>query len=74
MRATRGRAAAQPHPPGTHWYHPHCHGATHDQVASGLAGFFVVEGDVDDAVNLALTGASGRTPVRRPGRTTIANA
>ena len=67
MRATRGRAAAQPHPPGTHWYHPHCHGATHDQVASGLAGFFVVEGDVDDAVNLALTGVERPNPSEKTG-------
>jgi FtsP/CotA-like multicopper oxidase with cupredoxin domain len=49
-------ATAQPHPPGTHWYHPHAHGSTHDQVASGLAGFLIVEGDVDDAINRAMTG------------------
>jgi FtsP/CotA-like multicopper oxidase with cupredoxin domain len=47
---------AQPHPPGTHWYHPHAHGSTHDQVASGLAGFLIVEGDVDDSINQAMTG------------------
>jgi FtsP/CotA-like multicopper oxidase with cupredoxin domain len=52
---TRG-GGAEAHPPGTHWYHPHSHGATHDQVASGLAGFLIVEGDVDDAINLAMTG------------------
>ncbi len=46
----------QPHPPGTHWYHPHAHGSTHDQVAGGMAGFLVVEGDVDDAINLRMTG------------------
>ena len=45
-----------PHPPGTHWYHPHAHGSTHDQVSSGMAGFLIVEGDVDDAINLAMTG------------------
>ena len=45
--------AKQPHPPGTHWYHPHSHGATHDQVSSGMAGFLVVEGDVDEAINTA---------------------
>ncbi len=45
----------QDHPPGTFWYHPHCHGATHNQVASGMAGFLIVEGDVDDAINEALT-------------------
>ena len=40
----------EPHPPGTHWYHPHAHGATFTQVASGMAGFLIVEGDVDDAL------------------------
>ena len=44
------------HPPGTHWYHPHSHGSTHNQVASGMAGFLIVEGDVDEAVNKAMTG------------------
>ncbi len=42
------------HPPGTHWYHPHPHGATYDQVATGMAGFLIVEGDVDDALNTAM--------------------
>lgn len=51
-----------PHPPGTHWYHPHAHGATHDQVASGMAGFLLVEGDVDEAINLAMTGESWPRP------------
>jgi len=45
-----------PHPPGTHWYHPHSHGSTHNQVASGMAGFLIVEGDVDDAINMAMCG------------------
>lgn len=44
------------HPPGTHWYHPHCHGSTNMEVASGMAGFLVVEGDVDEAINLFMTG------------------
>ena len=39
------------HPPGTHWYHPHSHGSTNMEVASGMAGFLVVEGDVDNAIN-----------------------
>ncbi len=26
------------HPPGTHWYHPHKHGAVAIQVSSGMAG------------------------------------
>ncbi|MDQ3349589.1 MAG: multicopper oxidase domain-containing protein, partial [Acidobacteriota bacterium] len=59
--------AAQPHPPGTHWYHPHAHGSTHDQVASGLAGFLVVEGDVDDAVNRAMTGSDRPDPCVKTG-------
>ncbi len=45
-----------PHPPGTHWYHPHAHGSTHDQVASGMAGYLIVEGDVDEAINARMTG------------------
>ncbi len=43
-----GGPGIAPHPPGTHWYHPHSHGSTADQVSSGMAGFLVVEGDVDD--------------------------
>lgn len=50
------------HPPGTHWYHPHVHGATHQQVASGMAGFLIVEGDVDEAVNVALAGVADPDP------------
>jgi len=58
QRAATVRAGRppQPDPPGTHWYHPHAHGSTHDQVSSGMAGFLIVEGDVDDAINTAMTG------------------
>ncbi len=49
-----GGARVATHPPGTHWYHPHSHGSTGDQVSSGMAGFLIVEGDVDDAVRGAL--------------------
>jgi FtsP/CotA-like multicopper oxidase with cupredoxin domain len=56
-----------PHPPGTHWYHPHSHGATHDQVASGMAGYLLVEGDVDDAINMAMTGETQPDPEVRSG-------
>jgi len=56
-----------PHPPGTHWYHPHAHGATHDQVASGMAGFLIVEGDVDEAINKAMTGNKSPDPETRTG-------
>ncbi len=64
---TRRGDAAQPHPPGTHWYHPHAHGSTHDQVASGLAGFLIVEGDVDDAINRAMTGTDRPDPCVKTG-------
>ncbi|WP_177226075.1 multicopper oxidase family protein [Actinacidiphila rubida] len=36
------------HPAGTYWYHPHLHGATAEQIAGGMAGVVIVEGDVDD--------------------------
>ena len=57
---SKGRV--HPHPPGTHWYHPHSHGATHDQVASGMAGFLIVEGDVDASINMAMTGEHWPNP------------
>jgi FtsP/CotA-like multicopper oxidase with cupredoxin domain len=66
MRARSG-LAPQPHPPGTFWYHPHCHGATHLQVASGMAGFLIIEGDVDEAINLALTGTRNPDPQVKTG-------
>jgi FtsP/CotA-like multicopper oxidase with cupredoxin domain len=56
-----------PHPPGTHWYHPHSHGSTQMQVASGMAGFLVVEGDVDEAINLAMTGEANPDPEEKIG-------
>jgi len=69
LQRSRRRAggAAHPHPPGTHWYHPHAHGSTHDQVASGLAGFLIVEGDVDDAINRTMTGAERPDPCVKTG-------
>ncbi|MBV8410232.1 MAG: multicopper oxidase family protein, partial [Alphaproteobacteria bacterium] len=33
------------HTRGTYWYHPHAHGSADVQVASGMAGAIVVEGD-----------------------------
>ncbi|MGW4382918.1 multicopper oxidase family protein [Kitasatospora sp. NPDC004531] len=36
------------HPAGTYWYHPHVHGSTAEQIAGGMAGVIVVEGDVDE--------------------------
>jgi FtsP/CotA-like multicopper oxidase with cupredoxin domain len=59
--------AARPHPPGTFWYHPHAHGSTHDQVSAGMAGFLVVEGDVDEAINTAMTGRAQPDPLTPAG-------
>jgi hypothetical protein len=62
-----GDDGPQPHPPGTHWYHPHAHGAAHNQVASGMAGFLIVEGDVDEAVNRRMTGEPWPNPEDKTG-------
>jgi FtsP/CotA-like multicopper oxidase with cupredoxin domain len=35
------------HPAGTFWYHPHRHGYVAEQVFGGLAGLFIVHGDLD---------------------------
>jgi FtsP/CotA-like multicopper oxidase with cupredoxin domain len=37
----------QDHPAGTFWYHPHVHGLVAEQVFGGLAGLFVVRGELD---------------------------
>ncbi len=41
------------HPAGTYWYHPHRHGAADIQIASGMAGAIVIEGDFDDVPEVA---------------------
>ncbi|TNE58860.1 MAG: copper oxidase [Sphingomonadales bacterium] len=41
------------HPPGTFWYHPHVHGSTAIQVASGMAGGLIIEGGLDDVQEIA---------------------
>jgi hypothetical protein len=56
----------QPHPAGTFWYHPHSHGATHNQVASGMAGFLLVEGDIEDAINRVLVKWNDTEPIPDP--------
>jgi len=60
-------APAHPHPPGTFWYHPHAHGSTHDQVSAGMAGFLIIEGDVDQAINTAMTGTAHPDPTTATG-------
>jgi FtsP/CotA-like multicopper oxidase with cupredoxin domain len=58
---------ARPHAPGTFWYHPHAHGSTHDQVSAGMFGFLIVEGDVDAAINTAMTGDARPDPTTPTG-------
>jgi len=41
------------HTRGTYWYHPHFHGSADVQVASGMAGAIVVEGDFADVPEIA---------------------
>lgn len=36
---------------GTHWWHPHKHGSTADQVGNGMAGALIIEGPFDDWLN-----------------------
>ena len=38
---------------GTYWYHPHRHGAADVQMASGMAGVIVIEGDFADVPKIA---------------------
>ena len=37
---------------GTYWYHPHAHHHTAEQVHRGMAGFFIVVDDEEDALEL----------------------
>ena len=41
------------HPRGTYWYHPHYHGSADIQMASGMAGAIIVEGDFADVPEIA---------------------
>ena len=43
-----GQATSMGQAPGTHWYHAHKHGSTALNLANGLAGAFIIEGDYDD--------------------------
>lgn len=36
------------HPAGTFWYHPHHHGHVAEQLFGGLAGLFVIRGELDE--------------------------
>lgn len=41
------------HHPGTFWYHPHKHGSVALQVANGMAGALIIEGDIDRVPEIA---------------------
>ncbi len=41
------------HTRGTYWYHPHHHGSAAVQVASGMVGAIIVEGDFPDVPEIA---------------------
>src|SRR5262249_47551400 len=40
------------HTRGTYWYHPHHHGSADVQVASGMVGAIVVEGDFAEVLEI----------------------
>ncbi|ELS04074.1 putative multicopper oxidase [Xenococcus sp. PCC 7305] len=40
------------HPSGTFWYHPHLHGLVAEQLFGGLAGLFIVRGELDEMPEL----------------------
>ncbi len=41
------------HPASTNWYHPHLHGRTARQLAWGMAGLFLVRGELDQIPEVA---------------------
>ncbi len=41
------------HPCGTFWYHPHLHGLAARQVSRGLAGLFIIRGELDEIPAIA---------------------
>jgi FtsP/CotA-like multicopper oxidase with cupredoxin domain len=43
-----GQADSMGQAPGTHWYHSHKHGSTALNLANGMAGALIIEGDYDD--------------------------
>ncbi|AFZ38210.1 Bilirubin oxidase (plasmid) [Stanieria cyanosphaera PCC 7437] len=40
------------HPAGTFWYHPHLHGLVAEQIFGGLAGLFIVRGELDEITEI----------------------
>jgi len=58
--------------PGTHWYHAHKHGSTTINVANGMTGVFIIEGEYDDALN-GFYGQVGNQPWTRVQPTLVIN-
>ncbi|MFN0108230.1 MAG: multicopper oxidase domain-containing protein [Blastocatellia bacterium] len=50
-----GQANSMGQAPGTHWYHAHKHGSTALNLANGMAGAFIIEGDYDDVLKQYFT-------------------
>ena len=48
---TGGTSPVMGQVPGTHWYHAHKHGSTAINVASGMTGAFIIEGQYDEDLN-----------------------
>ena len=48
LPAWNGQPTSMGQSPGTHWYHAHKHGSSALNLANGMAGAFIVEGDYDD--------------------------
>jgi FtsP/CotA-like multicopper oxidase with cupredoxin domain len=48
--ALTGRPVIMGQAPGTHWYHAHKHGSTTLNVANGMTGVMVIEGDYDKQI------------------------
>ncbi len=46
------------HPAGTFWYHPHKHGSSMHHMASGMAGFLIIEGGAGDLSEIPEIGAA----------------
>ena len=42
-----GQSTSMGQAPGTHWYHAHKHGSTAINLANGMAGALIIEGDYD---------------------------
>lgn len=45
-----GQKTSMGQAPGTHWYHSHKHGSTALNLANGMAGALIIEGDYDDTL------------------------